>query len=239
MRISDVKLRILSLGLVIASVALLSLSIPAQVKPRKKAKPLATPVPVSTGAEIISQSSDQSVIPGAQPQTDVQPAADDYRQSLPPAPDSRIDELTARIQLLESNNSSKADQMQKRLLMALDILTRAEQRSDSLRKSYFEILEKENTIRTRLDQIEFDARPEMIDRTANLAGTLRPEELRDMRRRSLESEKQNLNNMLTEIQGQKDSLLRNMSRADDLVNRLRDKLEKEIDDALDDPKKDN
>ena len=38
------------------------------------------------------------------------------------------------------------------------------------------MVDKENTIRARLDQIEVDIRPEMIERSVAVVGTLRPEE---------------------------------------------------------------
>jgi len=70
------------------------------------------------------------------------------------------------------------------------------------------------------------------------AGSLRPEELRNMRRKNLEIERTNLQSLLTEIQRTKANLDQNVQRADILVEKLRNKLEKEIDDALvDDPEK--
>jgi predicted nucleic acid-binding Zn-ribbon protein len=121
----------------------------------------------------------------------------------------------------------------------LDILTRAEQRSESLRKQVFELLEKESSIKTKLDSLEYDLRPESIDRTTAIVGSLRPEEIRASRKKSLESERTNLQNLLTEIQRTKTRLDMDLQRSDALVERLRNKFEKEIDTALDDEPKDN
>ncbi|NMS32210.1 hypothetical protein HKB24_06185 [Vibrio parahaemolyticus] len=96
------------------------------------------------------------------------------------------------------------------------------------------MMEKENSIRSRLDQIENDLRPEAIDRQLAITGSLRPEELRAQKRRSLELERQNLNNLLTEVLKARASLETNLSRSEALVERLRARLEKEIDSALDD-----
>jgi len=128
------------------------------------------------------------------------------------------------------------DEKQKTLLLNLDILTRAEQRSESLRKQRFELIEKENTIQTRLDQIEYDVRPEMVERSVALTGSLRPEELRENRAKSLEAEKQKLTTLLTEVQNMRASLEVSVKNADDLVERLRTKLEKDIDSAISDDK---
>jgi hypothetical protein len=60
--------------------------------------------------------------------------------------------LNARIKSLESGSRNQYDEKQKRLLLNLDILSRAESRAESLRKQLFEIVEKEATVRTRLEQ---------------------------------------------------------------------------------------
>ncbi len=116
--------------------------------------------------------------------------------------------------------------------MNLDILTKAEQRADSLRKQLFEMIEKESTIRTKLDQIENNIRPEVIDREIAFAGTMRPEELRNMRKKNMEIERTNLQSLLVEVQKTKANIDQNVQKADSLVEKLRVKLEKEIDDAL-------
>jgi predicted nucleic acid-binding Zn-ribbon protein len=151
-----------------------------------------------------------------------------------------LEELGRRIKNLEAGTSTASsrkpdpDEKQKRLLLNLDILTRAEQRSESLRKQVFDMMEKESNIRTRLDSLEYDLRPEMIERNASMVGTLRPEEIRDSRKKSLQSEKTNLQNLLTQIQTTRASLEISLARAEELVEKLRLKFEKEIDTALED-----
>ena len=75
-------------------------------------------------------------------------------------------------------------------------------------------------------------RPEMIDRNAAFAGSLRPEDVRDARRKSLASEKANLQSLLTQLQSNREKLEQSVERADFLVDKIRLKFEKEIDDAL-------
>jgi hypothetical protein len=150
-----------------------------------------------------------------------------------------ITDLENRIRSLESSSNKKdPDAKQKRLLLNLDILTRAEQRSETLRKQSYDLLEKESDIHAKMDRIEYELRPESIDKTVAFAGTLRPEELRANRRKSLESEKANLQSLLTEIQRTRSNLEVTLERSDALVEKLRTKLEKEIDTALDDDPKD-
>jgi hypothetical protein len=143
-----------------------------------------------------------------------------------------IEDLKSRVKSLESVKKVDQDENQKRLLMNLDILMRAEQRADTLRKQLFEMIEKESTIRTKLDQIENNIRPETIEREISFAGTMRPEELRNMRKKNLEIERTNLTSLLAEVQKTKTNIDQNVQRADLLVERFRAKMEKEIDDLL-------
>lgn len=201
-----------------------------------KNRPKVQPTPLPTAAEIISRDTDYA----AQNQI-VQPesienqitATDENAQDT----ESVINELKQRISTLEAERKTNSDDKQKRLLLNLDILTRAEQRAETLRKQRFEMIEKESQISTKLDQINADVRPETIDRQVAFAGSLRPEELRDTRRKTLEIEKKNLQILLTDIQTVRANLELSVQKADILVQKLRDKLEKEIDDSLaDDPK---
>ena len=99
-----------------------------------------------------------------------------------------------------------------------------------MRKQRFELVEKENSIRARIDQIDVDARPESIEKSVAVMGTLRPEELRDARRKSLDSEKRNLTNLLNEIVTAKNRLDQNVVSAEALVEKT-ERVEKDIDDG--------
>ncbi len=202
--------------------ALLASSLAAQTS-RRKAKPLATPPPVLTGAEIISQSGNESESISAPPEEKlVRPVTTNAE---------RIKQLNNRIKKLESGQTY--EDRQKRVLMNLDILTRAEQRAESLRKQLFDMIEKENSVNVRLDQIEYDSRPDVIERTTNqIAGSLRPEEIREGRRKSLASEKANLQTLLTQIQATRTGLDASLLRAEQMIEKLRAKAEKDIDDSL-------
>jgi hypothetical protein len=158
---------------------------------------------------------------------------------LPDETTRKLRDMQSRIKKLEAGSKpNNDDQKQKMLLTNLDILTKAEQRAEALHKQRFELIEKENTIRQRLDQIEVESRPEMIERSVATAGSLRPEELREAKRKSLDAEKRNLQSLLTDITATRSSLDQSVQRADALVEKIRTKLEKDIDDALDSDKPD-
>jgi hypothetical protein len=216
----------------------------AQTKKKKagseKPKTVSVVPPAQGEAQVISRAED--TISDDSPNGSQPPALDNtprepetVEQQLERA-NNNIKQLNARIQSLESSRTSSAEEKKKGLLLNLDILTRAEQRAESLRKQLYEMIEKENTIKTKLDQIENDIRPETIQRQVALAGTLRPEELRDNRRKALEIERKNLQDLLSQIQNTKTNLEASVQRAELMVEKLRAKLEKDIDDALlDDP----
>jgi hypothetical protein len=220
----------------------------AQTKTKKK-KPAPKPRTVavitpSGDAQVVSRADDfpaddqqDGTLTTAQPNTTPGPETVEERIDRT---NKRVKDMGARIKSLESSKPSSSEEKKKGLLLNLDILTRAEQRSESLRKQLFEMVEKENSIKLKLDQIENDIRPEAIQRQVAMAGTLRPEELRDTRRKNLEAEKKNMTDLLTQIQATKTNLESSVQRADLMVEKLRAKLEKDIDDALlDDPKTDN
>lgn len=194
---------------------------------RNRPKPLATPPPTLSGAEIISRAIDQSDAPIVT-RPDGKPA--DQTETDRSA---ELKDLRDRIKLLEgTGKKNDYDEKQKRLMLNLDILTRAEQRSESLRKQHFEMIEKENTISSRLEQIDVDIRPEMINRALQLGGSLRPEEIREARRKSLTAERNNLQSLLVDIQTNKASLQLNLQKSEQMVEKLRLKLEKDIDDSF-------
>jgi hypothetical protein len=218
-------------------VTMLTVSADAQTNRRRTSVPIPAPTATPTSEPIVISRADDF--------------PDEGSQAIPPDPNEvktsgadrtsiqSLEELGNRIKNLEAaatQNRPKPDpdEKQKRLLLNLDILTKAEQRSESLRKQLFEMMEKETTIRTRIDSLDYDLRPEAIERTTALTGSLRPEELRATRKKSLESEKINLQKLLTEIDKNKVLLEISIQRADSLVERLRTRLEKEIDTELED-----
>ena len=199
----------------------------AKATPKATPKPLATP-PVLTGAEIISRSAEDYVI---QPQ----PAATPIDKPVDGAAVSDVSwlkDLQDRINKLETVKKDTYEDRQKRLLLNLDILTRAEQRSESLRKQVFEMTDKENAIKSRMDQIDYESRPEIIERILQLGGSLRPEEVRESRRKTLMAEKANLQALLVEVQRNKTTVSVNLEKAEQMVEKLRTKLEKDIDDSF-------
>jgi len=237
-------------GVAAAVILLLGLFIlvnPANAQTRKKktikkktTASIPQPVRQSTLPVVISQADqyqnqNQQIITGAietpTEETQVETLPETFDEKLNKMT-TRMKEMSTRVKTLESSKQNEYDEKQRRLLLNLDILTRAEQRAESLRKQLFELVEKENSIKTKLETIDYDIRPEMIERQVAFAGTLRPEELREMRKKNLEAEKRNMENLLIQIQATKTNLEQNVQKADLMVEKLRAVLEKDIDDTL-------
>lgn len=147
---------------------------------------------------------------------------------------SQLQSIARRMDRLEgqSETPSKEDKS-KGLLTNLDIITKGEQRVETLRRQLFEVLDKQAAVRAKIDQLEIDARPESIDRSIAFSGTLRPDELREARRKSLEAERKNAVLTLADLQTVRGGLESNLAKAEALVEKLRAKFEKDIDSALD------
>ena len=204
---------------------------------RRKRTPTTIPAATTGEAQIISRAEDFPDTDAVLlPKTDTKKPADPVTD--PNETSKTIAELRSRVTGLESSQKNDQDDRQKRLLLNLDILTRAEQRSESLRKQLFEMVEKESAIKTKLDMIEINIRPEAIDREVAFAGTMRPEDLRALKKKQLEIERTSLQSILAEIQKTKITIDQNLQRSEAMVEKLRIRLEKEIDSALaDDPSK--
>ena len=84
----------------------------------------------------------------------------------------------------------------KRISSNFDLLTRAEERAEILRKQLIELIEKETAFKMRLAQLEEDMRPENIERAMSTYGTTRTVELRETGRRVLENEKRGVESLL-------------------------------------------
>ena len=115
----------------------------------------------------------------------------------------------------------------------LDILTRAEQRAESMRRQLLEMTEKETAYRTRLMQLDEELRPESIDRSLSGVGTTRTTELRDLRRRQVDNERRGVESLLGQATVNRVRLEDEVKQADVLVARIRRRLlpiiEREID----------
>jgi hypothetical protein len=137
---------------------------------------------------------------------------------------ARLREISAKLLTPDSTQRRSTNDNQHPILLNLDLLTRAEQRAELLRKQLFELIEKETLLRTRLVQIDEDLRPENIERAINVVGTTRTPELRDARRRLLESDRKGVESLLSQVTQSRQRMEDDVRQADTLVSKLRQRL---------------
>ncbi|HEX8071460.1 MAG TPA: hypothetical protein VF546_16000 [Pyrinomonadaceae bacterium] len=145
------------------------------------------------------------------------------RKSLQ-ALNTRLREIGEQLRAPAAKQGDTATDKQNRIALNLDLLTRAEQRAELLRKQLIELTEKETSFRTRLAQLDEDMRPDNIDRSVALVGSIRGSDLRDTRRRVLENERKGLDSLLTQTSQSRVRLEDDVKQADGLVAKLRQRL---------------
>ncbi len=136
----------------------------------------------------------------------------------------RLREIIDKQATPDSKSASAPADAQRRINASLELLTRAEERAGILRKQLIEVIEKDTSYRSRLAQIDEDMRPENIERVLSGVGSTRTPEIRDVRRRSLEIEKQGLQGLVNVNAQNRQRLDEDVRAADALVARLRQRL---------------
>ena len=123
--------------------------------------------------------------------------------------------------------SDKLGQMQEeqRSLVDLERLSRGEQRSAQLHAEMRDVQAKEAELQARLEDINYALKPENIERATAGVGSTHPEEVREQRRKQLESEKQRVQGQLDHLAASRTSLEQAIAAAESEVDRLRKKLD--------------
>jgi len=136
----------------------------------------------------------------------------------------RLSEIRDKVLAPGSNLSGSPNDKQNRIAVYLDLLTRAEQRAETLRKELLDRIEKEASLKGRLAQNDEEIRPESIERALNPIGTTRTVELRDTRRRVLDNERRGLESLLIQTTQSRLRLEDDVRQADSLVSKLRQRV---------------
>ena len=126
----------------------------------------------------------------------------------------------------------KFSEKQQNLLLAFEVLNRAEERVGILQKFQIELTDKQANVRTRLAQVEQEITPEGIDRIVALLGTTRTEEYRESRRRTLEAERYSLRQLSAQINQNLSDTSNEVRQAALFVKRLRDRILPQIEQEI-------
>jgi len=129
---------------------------------------------------------------------------------------NQVNRLNDRLTQMQENDRSLID---------MERLTRAEQRSESLRAQLLDTESKLADLQSRLEQIDYDLKPENIDRSIAGYGSLHPEEAREARRRQFENEKTRVQAQIKILETSRTRLETSIQTADAEVDGLRRRLE--------------
>jgi predicted RNase H-like nuclease (RuvC/YqgF family) len=134
-----------------------------------------------------------------------------------------VRELSGQVEQLSGQlTQMKADQ---KAMFDLERLTRAEQRAEQLRTQLREVTDKEFQLQERLAEIEYELRPDSIQRRAALVGSLNPSAVRDAIAQQLERERTRINKQLELLATSRTRLEASVATADAEVERLRQRVE--------------
>jgi chromosome segregation ATPase len=129
---------------------------------------------------------------------------------------SQVDRLTEKITQMDEAQRSLVD---------LERLSRAEQRASSLRTELRDVQSKESDLQARAEELDYALKPENIERSIAGYGTTHPEDLREQRRRQLESEKERVRRQLAQLAASRAQLEQAIAGADVEVERLHKRLD--------------
>ena len=208
----------------------------AQSRRRRRSRRVTRPAvvrPVITNPAIAAPGSEQESIgpdgeriisTADQTTNETEPAETGSPKKNTTRPDMQqtINQLSNQVDRL----NDKLTQMQQndRTLIDMERLTRAEQRAESLRAQQLDTESKLADAQSKLEQIEYQLRPENIERAAGY-GTTHPEEAREARRRQLENEKSRLLAQTKILETSRARLETSVATADAEVDTLRQRIE--------------
>ena len=129
---------------------------------------------------------------------------------------SQVDKLSDRLGQMQEEQRSLVD---------LERLSRGEQRSAQLHAEMRDVQAKEAELQARLEDINYALKPENIERATAGVGSTHPEEVREQRRKQLESEKQRVQGQLDHLAASRASLEQAIAASESEVDRLRKKLD--------------
>ena len=190
------------LVVVLVAISLCLIDADAQKHKKRRARRVVRPVitnPVITppdgqkttesGDKIISTADETSdsqdtQTPGTKPKTGKAPAkaATDAQDT-----EQTIDSLSNQVKQLNDKLGQMKETDQD--LMDIERLSRAEQRAETLRSQQIEVESKLADFQSKLEDTEYQMKPENIEREMATYGSTRPEVVRDARRRKLEGDR--------------------------------------------------
>lgn len=151
--------------------------------------------------------------------------------TAPDAPEAEYKDIREeQIEALKRQNEKlesliKEQEKQANSLSELNNLAVASNRADNRRSQLRDVQSKEADLQARLEQIDFDLRPENLERTAQTYGSKLPAEAREERRRQLETERDRVQSQLKLLAESRTRLETAIAEADAEADRARGTLD--------------
>lgn len=224
--------------LVVFALSMCALDADAQSRRKRRARRVTRPAvvrPVITNPEIAPQGSEaigpdgERIISTTEEGTESPSSSESTAAKNKTSPKTTNDGVQQTINNLSNQVerlNDKLTQMQEndRTLIDMERLTRAEQRSESLRTQQIDVESKLADLQSKLELIEYQLKPENLERAAGY-GTVHPEEARDARRRQLENERTRAQAQVRILETSRTRLEAAVQTADAEVDALRQKIE--------------
>jgi hypothetical protein len=148
--------------------------------------------------------------------TTARPAADEDMKQTINSLSNQVDRLNDKLGQMQETDQALID---------MERLSRAEQRAENLRSQQVEVEGKLADLQSRLEDVEYQMKPENIEREMATYGSTRPEVVRETRRRKLESERSRLLAQIKILENSRVRLESAVATADAESDLLRRRLE--------------
>jgi chromosome segregation ATPase len=181
-----------------------------------------TPTPVASDDPSVVSTADESQ-QEATPRRTTARTRRDATQTENDKLHGTVRDLSTQVDKLSGELSSMKSEQ--RAMFDLERLTRAEQRAEALRTQLREVTDKEFQYQERLAEIEYELRPDSIQRRAALVGSLNPSAVRDAIQQQFERERARIQKQLELIATSRTRLEAAVATADTEVDRLRQRVE--------------
>jgi septal ring factor EnvC (AmiA/AmiB activator) len=182
---------------------------------RRPSTPAITNPAIYEPANENANANDNSNSAGSEPTTNTNQDPEAMKQTIRDL-STQVNQLNTKLNSMEQSQ---------RTLVDLERLSRAEQRSADLWKQLREVEAQQSDLQARLEEIDYNLRPENIDRSVAGFGSMRPEELREQRRKSLENEKLRVQKQLDQLAANHSRLETAIAGADADVERIQKRLD--------------
>ncbi len=196
--------------------------------------PVPTPLPATTQPSsdptLVSSAEDNAAQDDAQRQTTRRTTTARTRRTPVAEAEPEQEQLRRTVNQLNEKVTKLSDDLtaikgEQRTLVDLERLGRAEQRAEGLRAQLRDVTDKEFALKERAAQIEEEIAPDAIERRAALIGSLRPADVRDQIRRSLEREKTRVQTQLEMLSNSRARLESAIATADLEVEKIKQRIE--------------